>query len=55
MTIQQAIDYGDKIIADYNKRMKNIIKTLNGDLETMKKVNEELERQKKVLEDTIND
>ncbi len=55
MTIQQAIDYGDKILEDYNKRIKNIIKTLNGDFETMKKVNEELERQKKVLEDTIND
>ena len=55
MTVQQAIDYGDKILEDYNKRIKNIIKTLNGDFETMKKVNEELERQKKVLENTIND
>ena len=55
MTIQQTIDYGDKIINDCNKRIKNIVKTLDGDLTTMKAVNEELERQKKVLDNVSND
>ena len=47
--------YGDKIIEDDNKRIKNIKKIFYEGLTTMKEVNKELKRQNEVLDNTDKD
>ncbi len=47
--------YGDKIIEDDNKRIKNIKKIVYEGLTTMKEVNKELKRQNEVLDNTDKD
>ena len=46
--------YGDKIIEDDNKRIKNIKKIVYEGLTTIKEVNKELKRQNEVLDNMIN-
>ena len=55
LSSQQAMKYGDKIIEDDNKRIKNIKKIVYEGLTTMKEVNKELKRQNEVIDNTDKD
>ena len=54
LTVQQAIDRGNKILEDDSDRIKNMKKIVGEDVDTMKEVNRELNRQNEALDNAEN-